>query len=110
MKPQGIQLKRTKGFNLQVTSLALNGLPCVKVARPTRYGNPFKVGERSPGNHTIVMDAEHACQWFESILEAKEEFGILEEFLAPLRGNNLACFCAMGTPCHRDILLKWANK
>ena len=43
-RPQRIQLRRAKGFNRQAVSLALNGLPCVSVARPGRWGNPFKVG------------------------------------------------------------------
>ncbi len=42
-KPQRIQLKRTKGFNLQEHSLSINGLSAVKVSRPTKWGNPFKV-------------------------------------------------------------------
>jgi len=42
--PARIQLKRTKGFNLQSVSANLNGLPAVFVSRPARYGNPFKIG------------------------------------------------------------------
>ena len=42
-KPQRIQLKRTKGFNLQEYSRSLNGLDAVKVSRPGKWGNPFKV-------------------------------------------------------------------
>ncbi|XEY15239.1 DUF4326 domain-containing protein (plasmid) [Azospirillum sp. HJ39] len=29
--------------------------------------------------------------------------------LPELRGKNLACFCAEGSPCHRDVLLRLAN-
>lgn len=39
--PQRIQLSRRKGFNLQAVSVALNGLPAVNVARPSRFGNPI---------------------------------------------------------------------
>jgi hypothetical protein len=41
--PQRIQLSRRKGFDLQAASLALNGLPAVVVARPSKFGNPFRL-------------------------------------------------------------------
>jgi hypothetical protein len=34
----------------------------------------------------------------------------LEEFLAPLRGRDLACWCALDAPCHADILMREANR
>lgn len=40
-QPVRIQLSRRKGFKLQAESLALNGLPAVKVDRSTKWGNPF---------------------------------------------------------------------
>jgi hypothetical protein len=39
--PVRMRLSRAKGFNLQAASLALNGLPAVNVARPSKWGNPF---------------------------------------------------------------------
>ena len=30
--------------------------------------------------------------------------------LAPLRGRDLACFCAPDEPCHADVLLELANR
>ena len=41
--PVRLRLSRRAGFNLQEHSRALNGLPAIVVARPTRWGNPFKV-------------------------------------------------------------------
>lgn len=32
------------------------------------------------------------------------------EIQQALRGKNLACWCAPGTPCHADVLLEIANK
>jgi hypothetical protein len=29
--------------------------------------------------------------------------------IAPLRGKNLACWCALDQPCHADVLLELAN-
>jgi hypothetical protein len=40
-KPQRIQRKRIKGYDLQLASLALNGLLAVSVTRPGKFGNPF---------------------------------------------------------------------
>jgi len=28
---------------------------------------------------------------------------------SPLRGKNLACWCALDAPCHADVLLEIAN-
>lgn len=39
--PVRMRLSRKRGFNLQAESLALNGLPAVNVARPSKWGNPF---------------------------------------------------------------------
>ena len=41
VRPVRLRLSRAKGFNLQMHSLAMNGLPAVKVDRSTRWGNPF---------------------------------------------------------------------
>lgn len=47
MKPVRLQLSRRKGFDLQALSRATNGLGAVNVARPSKWGNPFVVGEPS---------------------------------------------------------------
>lgn len=39
--PVRLRLSRRKGFDLQASSQALNGLVAVNVARPTKWGNPF---------------------------------------------------------------------
>lgn len=44
-KPVRLQLSRKKGFDLQALSLETNGLPAVSVARPSKWGNPFRVGD-----------------------------------------------------------------
>lgn len=41
IQPVRIQLSRQRGFRLQEVSLALNGLPAVKVDRTTQWGNPY---------------------------------------------------------------------
>jgi hypothetical protein len=113
VKPQRIQLKRTKGFNLQKVSQELNGLDAVKVARPTIYGNPYKVGEfvniNTPdGSHVHrQMNLETALEYFEGYLKQKIRFNEID--LSPLKGKNLGCFCPLDKKCHADILLEYAN-
>ena len=40
-RPVRLQLRRSRGFDLQAASRALNGLPAVVVSRPSPFGNPF---------------------------------------------------------------------
>lgn len=99
--PTRIQRKRTPCFRLP------EGTTCC--TRPGPYGNPFRVGNRSPGNHSILMDAEHALEHFEVWLECKDEAapGGLMEWLRPLYGAKyLACWCDLDAPCHVDVILR----
>ena len=43
MIPVRIQMKRTKGFDLQEYSQSINGLPAVLVTRPGKWGNPLRL-------------------------------------------------------------------
>ncbi len=136
-KPQRIQMKRTKGFNLQEYSKSINGLECVVVSRPTMWGNPFKLigdmvfvdaGHRRKildkwvlyyqgGGHTndgVVNLYKKGIMgnpmWYEENPELKKRFNIMIERVEDLRGKNLACWCAPGVYCHADELLYFANK
>ena len=115
MKPQHIQLKRTKGFNLQRASHKLNGLPAVNCARPGKWGNPVKIG------HLWLMDDGHIAltvfvsNAFSAVNLYRKHIIMLanmngEEFFEPLRGKNLACYCKSDMPCHCDVLLEFANQ
>ena len=33
-----------------------------------------------------------------------------QEYIGPLRGKNLACWCALGDPCHADVQIELANR
>lgn len=99
--PRGIQLRRTAGWTLQTASHNANGREAVKVDRATPWGNPYAV--------TPDRSAADCVNAFEiTLLTWTPEK--LEEYLAPLRGKNLACWCAIGKPCHRDVLLRLANR
>jgi hypothetical protein len=93
-KPVRLRLSRAKGFDLQRHSLETNGLPAVNVARPSRWGNPYKVGT------CLIADAESAVMAFAADLPLGTKWH------EPLRGKNLACYCELGTPCHADVLLR----
>ncbi len=95
--PIRLQLSRKKGFNLQEHSRAANGMECVNCARPSRWGNPYKVGE--------FGTAKVCVQQYKSELWTRDR----EEISAELSGKNLACWCSLDAPCHADVLLEIAN-
>lgn len=121
MKPQRIQLSRRKGFDLQAVSLALNGLPAVNVARPSQWGNPYRVVSMTGTGSYVVTHPVHgivsqgtnsecinyAVGYFSAMIMTRPR----ETFCAmvdALHGKNLACWCAPGAPCHADVLLELA--
>jgi len=102
MTPQRIQRKRSKGYNMQAESMALNGLPAMSVCRPGKWGNPNHVGR-------FVTPEEAVSMFKEDLI-----FGLLDfsqgDVVRELRGKNLACFCPLDQPCHSTVLLEIANK
>ncbi len=36
-----------------------------------------------------------------------DRFGEDPDFLEPLRGHNLGCFCSLDLPCHADVMLEF---
>lgn len=70
-----------------------------KVDRSTKYGNPYKVGNKQ-GEFT----REEALRLYEIYLDFVISKKLLD--LKPLIGYNLACSCNLEDSCHADILLK----
>ena len=114
-----IQRKRTKGFNLQEYSKSLNGLECVIVSRPSKWGNPFLVSELGAKEAVLryrecLLNNVMVYRWIDEIQASIEydRFKWMSENIKTLRGKNLACFCSLVnkkgeyTPCHADILLE----
>jgi hypothetical protein len=89
--PRRLQLKRTKGWRMPPNT--------VKVDRTTSYGNPYRLGPH--------YDREAAISAFRKYLETR--LAANPEFLAPLKGKNLACWCRPDQLCHADVLLEKAN-
>ena len=136
MKPERIQLRRTKGWRKPPNT--------VIVSRPSRWGNPYRVVrgedlvplggeeiENGPGGqwHVVVADSwshteapvaawpdemsavesavEHFRYW---ATEAPGHFDNILRHVSRLRGKHLACWCPLDQPCHADVLLELANE
>ena len=91
--PKRIQMTRRKPWRK-------DNPDAVIVARPSEWGNPFKIGEDA-------IDATQATIMFERYLDAHHA---IKAGVEKLRGKDLACWCSLDQPCHADVLLKLANK
>jgi len=114
MSPQRIQLRRTKGWRLPPGTKS--------VARPTRYGNPFRVvrlwhewqaWDDLPAGPLRATEDEATADAVEAFRLACGPDGpqeISSADLDALVGFDLACWCPLqGQPCHADILLRWVG-
>lgn len=109
MKPQRIQLKRTKGWKMPPNT--------VKVDRSTRFGNPYTVKDARTWGY-LGTDSELARMCVAMFRKWQQGLEYIEGRWPPstdtivreLRGKNLACWCRPGDPCHADVLLELANK
>jgi len=117
VRPQRIQVSRKRGFDLQATSRAVNGLPAKLITRPGKWGNPFTI-EGTAARYGLDHDAAQAkavdlCgRWLRGTLDPELSPGPpppLALIKAELGGHNLACWCRPGTPCHGDMLIELAN-
>lgn len=112
--PVRVQISRRKGFKLPENT--------VSVARPSKWGNPFKVGspaidlpfivaKRMRGEIGATLTQEQAVEAFAIWLEfAYDGRRIVEKARIHLRGKNVACYCRIGDPCHGNVLLNIANQ
>lgn len=117
MKPQRIQLQRTKGWRLPANTR--------KVDRSTKWGNPFKVklygidlslelfartirgiwtpAGIPPRKSSRAYNAH--CEFLK-----RHRLHPMENVRAELAGLHLACWCKPHEKCHADILLTIANR
>lgn len=70
----------------------------VLVARPSKWGNPFKIGRDGTRSEVIRKYRRYLLNNLELLSR-----------LGELRGKDLVCYCAP-LPCHGDVLLELANK
>lgn len=96
--PERVQLKRTKGWRKPPNT--------VVVARPSKWGNPFRVG--------VDGSAAECVEAFRHDLNVRDGTPVMganmRACLEELRGKNLACWCRLDAPCHADVLLEFANR
>lgn len=133
--PTRILLRRAKGFNLQLESIELNGLPAINCARPSRFSNPFRlIGDMiyvDVGHRRKVLDKwvlfypvggykrEDVVKLFRDLImdldshtvedPIRSRFRYMRDRIMDLHEHNLACYCKKGTPCHTDVFLELLN-
>jgi hypothetical protein len=104
--PDRIQLSRAKGWRMPPNT--------VKVDRTTRWGNTARIGDDltmqlgEPCPSATAADCVRAyrkhVEWARG-----HDGGAFLDWISPLRGKSLACWCKPGAPCHADVLLELAN-
>lgn len=111
--PSRIQLQRTKGWRKPEGA--------VVVARPSRWGNPFKVSKlpyESLSDARALAVLEYRAAIFKADMAVASGYKTVGETLVPskeeikqhLAGHDLACWCPLDQPCHADVLLELANQ
>lgn len=70
----------------------------VYVGRPGRYGNPYNVTNTRTN---AILEKFTAY--------AETRLTVEPDWLEPLRGKDLACWCREDASCHADVLLRLAN-
>lgn len=75
------------------------GNKTVKVDRSSEWGNPFIMHNE--------RERDKVCAQFEAY--ARWRLTIEPDWLKPLRGHDLACWCAPKR-CHAETLLRLANQ
>ena len=90
--PTRLQLRRTKGWRAPEGAIV--------VARPTKWGNPHRVGAEAPAE---------AVERYRADLLAGRLRVTVDDVRRELRDRDLACWCGLDRPCHADVLLAVAN-
>jgi hypothetical protein len=91
--PERVRLERRLGWRKPEGA--------VVVARPSRWGNPFRIG-------TDGDRARCVAQFRAALLKGRLSFSP-GEVRRELAGRDLACWCPLDGPCHAEVLLETAN-
>lgn len=91
----------------------------VIVARPSKWGNPYRVGEVgwNPWYPKAVATREDVVLAFRMDVlygeglwwDRGDRYLTPADVRAELAGKDLACWCPLDQPCHADVLLEIAN-
>ena len=91
-KPRRLKLSRQKGARLPQGA--------VVVARPTKWGNPYRPDK--------LTRAEAVANYRRDLLAGKLKVSVADA-RRELAGHDLACWCSLDGPCHADVLIEIAN-
>jgi hypothetical protein len=114
--PERVQLRRTKGWRKPEGA--------VVVARPSKWGNPYRVEgdwvtepDDGPEHYCAPGEARGvAVRLFRGALASCHLDITIVDVEDELRGRDLACWCPLEdsagrrVPCHADVLLEIANR
>jgi Domain of unknown function (DUF4326) len=98
--PARIHLQRTKGWRKPEGAIT--------VARPSSWGNPFKLDGvvRTDEDVEVTLDRDTMIALYRRWLAEQPE--LIERARAELAGHDLACWCPLDAACHADVLLRVA--
>lgn len=114
--PARVRLSRTRGWRMPANT--------VSVDRSGRWGNPMRAVRVS--KHYSWSVTEHGAEipilcrtkadahalavaLYRSWIAKPEQLALRNEMRAALTGKNVGCWCAVGSPCHGDVILTIAN-
>jgi len=71
----------------------------ILVSRPSQWGNPYTIKEYGLRECLRLYRI-----WLINMIH------IFPNFLEPLKGKDLVCYCHLAKPCHADILIEFVEK
>jgi hypothetical protein len=92
--PVRVRLERKKGWRKPAGA--------VVVARPSPWGNPFRMGTDGDRGRCVAL-------FRDAFLGGRLTF-TAGDVRRELAGRDLACWCPTDGPCHADVLLDAANR
>lgn len=81
----------------------------IKVDRSTRWGNPMRIGPGYSADSAVADYRRWISGTASPVWASAAPPPTIGEIRLHLKGRNLACWCAVGAPCHADVLLELAN-
>ena len=105
--PKRIQMTRQRPWRAEHPDAVI-------VARPSKWGNPFRVGSHYETHRDadMIRTPERAVRDYRVWLTAHHptvDAALVLDDLPELAGRDLACWCPLTSPCHADVLLELAN-
>lgn len=107
--PERIQMSRQRPWRAEHPDAVI-------VARPSKWGNPYRVGDEFAwmGAYPVLgieepLTREDAVDLFRAAIVHGHLPCTEDDVRRELAGRDLACWCPLDQPCHADVLLELAN-